>query len=354
MISKLINGFNDFGDFIGPTLLFWVVFKILLSDYLKNDLKNYRIPPTFKEYILFLTLFILSLLWSKNPRLSFIYFSFFVTGGLFWFTAYNAKYRLKNFDVFIISLGILYAILTLLYILTGDLSEVKTYSLVKYAVAPLHHHHIGDLWAVVLIILAIKIKKRASKFLIIVGIFFLYLSLSRSAYLALIAGSLFLISRLKGQLEVKRILWIYIIVATALFLFASFQKSTILAHGGYLVQGVVGFINNPIGVGFGNFEFISKDPRKNLFGFAGGSSSAHNIILEIVAGMGILGLSFVYWIIKVLKHILKVNSTNALIYAAVFIALFANFFFDYTYLIPTMLWMWFLSLGLAQKREQVD
>ena len=45
------------------------------------------------------------------------------------------------------------------------------------------------------------------------------------------------------------------------------------------------------------------------------------------------------------------QNKNNLVYRLIFITLFVNFFFHSTYFIPTMLWMWFGSLGLAHNKD---
>ena len=90
----------------------------------------------------------------------------------------------------------------------------------------------------------------------------------------------------------------------------------------------------------GNFLFSNE---KTAF--------AHNIVLEVVVGVGVLGVFFVAWLIKVLLDIVRRGKS---LYSALFVALTVNFFFDTTYYIPTMIWLWFIFLGFSQKSAEVS
>jgi uncharacterized membrane protein AbrB (regulator of aidB expression) len=66
----------------------------------------------------------------------------------------------------------------------------------------------------------------------------------------------------------------------------------------------------------------------------------------MISGMGILGLIFAAWLVYVTWDIIK--SPKNFLYGAIFLVIAVNFMFDTTYYIPTMLWLWFASLGVAQ------
>ena len=48
-----------------------------------------------------------------------------------------------------------------------------------------------------------------------------------------------------------------------------------------------------------------------------------------------------------------ITDKEGLIFRAIFLGLTVNFFFDSTYKIPTMIWIWFLSLGLARGKRNL-
>jgi O-antigen ligase len=101
----------------------------------------------------------------------------------------------------------------------------------------------------------------------------------------------------------------------------------------------------------GNFRIISLDSANHLWGMDTFSFIAHNIILEILTGMGIVGFSFLVWLVVILKDVWHNNRGKDIVYQALFVALGVNFLFDTTYIIPTMLWLWFASLGLSLSRK---
>jgi len=140
------------------------------------------------------------------------------------------------------------------------------------------------------------------------------------------------------------------LVFVALFVFAGAQKITLFSRP-YFVQGIVGFVRNPLGIGMGNFIIVSSDSANHLWGMDAFSSIAHNIVLEILTGMGVFGFIFLAWLVIILKDVWHNNKTKDIIYQALFVTLGVNFLFDTTYFISTMLWLWFGSLGLSLPRN---
>lgn len=333
------------GGLVSVILLSFVIYK-------KGKL---RLPKGFLIYNLFLIFFGLSLIWSLDWQKSLGYLVLYVSGGLFWVAFFNLKGESKNFiENIIIILGILFGIFTLGYKYLDFAPFGRTpFSLVYPAIA--NHHHIGDFWAIATVIVIHKVfvkKKYLYSLLFIPGSAFLVLSLSKSAYLALAVGAYF-IFYYKGWIQnYKKVLVVFILLTTALFLFAGAQKTTLFSRP-YFFQAIAGLVNYLFGVGYGNFERISSECfgcfNDRLMGF---STVTHNLVLEVLAGMGILGLSFVYWLYLVFKDLLEKTEENSLIITASFFTLFTNFFFDYTYFIPTMFWLFFILLGIAQNTEE--
>jgi O-antigen ligase len=183
-------------------------------------------------------------------------------------------------------------------------------------------------------------------FLFILGFSFLAISLSRSAFVALAVGVLYIF--LKNQEKGKKLFWAVIVFVGILFLLIGAFKTTLFSRI-YFIEAILGFLHNLSGVGIGNFIKISANSANQVFGVDFVSSFAHNIILEVLTGMGVLGLTFVYFVFDVSYSIFK-NSKNVLA-TAVFFAIFTNFFFDTTYVVSGMFWLWFISLGLAQSQN---
>ncbi|MFV1917611.1 MAG: O-antigen ligase family protein [Patescibacteria group bacterium] len=327
------------------------VLLVSLTWLLKRKIK---LPRGIILYSLFLILFIAhSFKVSIYSKKSLEVFSLFFGGGLFWVAAYNLRDELRPyFDKIIIIFGLIFAGLYFFNNLFGDPTLVKPWSLYAQASAFVNHNHIGDLWAVVLTVAAFYAAKKPKSLyiwiLIPLGVYLLVASQSRSAYVALAVGVSCLAKELGLIGRYKKAFVLFIVLILALFLYVGTQKSILFSRP-YYMQAIVGFIRTPQGVGVGNFGIISKDPANHILGLSGFSSVAHNIVLEVMTGLGILGLVFVGWFIKILYELWKKSSSKELVYKATFFALTANFLFDTTYFIPVMLWLWFTALGLSQK-----
>lgn len=317
-----------------------------------------QFPPQFKLYLFFLAFLLTSFAWTKNPIASYKTFLLFVSGALFWIGFYNAKYYTKfNLDQYyhrkfhnlVLLLGFVFAGLFLNMKLAG-LAQVNSFSLYKYAASALNHNHLGDLWAVVLLIFfyrALKSKNYLWLILVPLGLYIMIISQSRSAYIALCAG-LYYLAKKQGWIKKYKALFVTTLITFAmLFLIIGSQKSIILSRQ-YYFQALLGILHEPFGVGLGNFNAVSANPINHFLGLAKFSSVAHNIILEVLVGIGILGIIFVYWLAKSSYDLWNVDSVDGLLTRAIFITLTVNFMFDFTYFIPTMLWLWFMSLGLSQ------
>jgi hypothetical protein len=362
-------------DFVVPFFLVIWIAVITLGKLIRGGKITVKLPPYSLPYILFLIIFFASFRWTGDKWMSLHYFKLFSAGYFFWFCSYNFK-ELAKFEKLIIPVGLFYGILTVFNIVFGDTSNVSSLSLFLYAVPPLHHHHIGDLWAAVLVVLGFKIfsnNKHVPQIrlviyilLIIFGFYLLFISLSRSAYVSLIGGSVFSLLKLRDNsnyLKALRpktklfpaIFYLYIFISVIFFLYAGTQKNTLIAHGGYVIQGTGSFLKNPFGIGVGNFKSTAREINFGPVQFDGSSNSAHNIILEMVSGLGVLSIPFLFWLYSVLKSTLGYTSTTkVIISASIFICIFVNFFFDYTYLIPLMLWGWFFILGLFQAQNRIS
>jgi len=321
---------------------------LAFSDILKRKLE---FPPGSKLYFLFLALFLLSFLWSQDVKNSSDFFTLFLSGGFFWVFSYNLRENFREyFDKLVLVLGLIFGGLFLFFQISGKV-PIRPGSL--YLLSTPAHNHLGDLWSIVLVFVIfslLKTKNPLHLVVFILGIYFLLVSLSRSAYVAL-AGGVFYLFYKKGWLGQKKdLFWIFISLAAILFIFAGFLKPTVYSRA-YFLQAASGFWHNFWGVGVGNFGEISANPENHLFGLDNYSSLTHNIFFEFLVGMGVLGFSFVWWFLRVVKGFLKTKTEKAIPYQAFFIALAANFFFDTTYVIPTMLWLWFIALGLGQEKS---
>ena len=320
--------------------------------------RKIEFPPGTLLYIIFLALMLLSIAWSKDRQTSFESLILFSGGGLFWISFYNLKKELEGgFGKLVIILGLIFGILFIVCGLLG-VDSINGKSLYLQTSAYKNHNHLGDLWALVLVVVGyflIKTQKHRYWLMALVGVYFLAVSLSRAAYVALIAGLIYLFVKQNWLAKHKKAFKLFASVFVALFVFAGAQKVTFFSRP-YFVQGIVGFVRNPQGVGMGNFSIISSDSANRLWGMSAFSSIAHNIILEILTGMGVFGFAFLAWLAIMFKNLWHNNKKKDIIYQALFVALGVNFLFDTTYYIPTMLWLWFIFLGFGQvdKKRQAE
>jgi hypothetical protein len=186
--------------------------------------------------------------------------------------------------------------------------------------------------------------------LILIGGYFLAVSLSRSAYFALVVGVVYLFNKNDWYERYKAKFWIVVGFVVLFFIGSGFLKQTLLSRQ-YFVQAVLGAIDNPLGVGMGNFGTVSQDTSYHIFNLNSYSSLVHNLFLEVFVGLGVFGALFAYWVFKDMWEMVKKKDKKTLVYEAGAITLVANFFFDTTYIIPTMLWLFFILLGLSKKGE---
>lgn len=312
--------------------------------------RKLKLPPGIILYVLFLLAFEASLIWSRNRGVTADHLVSFIAGGLFWVVFYNLSNELSSrLDKVIIALGIAFGGMFIASHYFGE-TPIRPWSLYLPYTGYLNHNNIGDFWALVLVIVSFYLIKKPKSFLywglVPLGFYFLAMSQSRSAYIALLVGIVYLFKSQGWTAKYRKILTVFVFLTLALFLFIGSQKS-LLFNRQYYLQALLGLIHNPFGVGVGNFAVISLDPANHIWGLSNFSSVAHSIVLEIIAGMGVLGAVFVAWLVKRLLELWHREDQQNLIYRAAFFALTANLFFHSTYFVPTMLWLWFMVLGLA-------
>ena len=289
-------------------------------------------------------------MWSGGGEKSVEYLILFLTGGLFWIAFYNISNKSKlYFDKIFILVALLFGTLFFYYYLTGK-QQVLPWSLHMSYNTDFNHFHIGDLWAALLPAILFMFYATKRKYyipLILFGTLLIAMSLSRSAYISLIAGALFLFHK-SDVIQGRKLIFRFVtIIALVMIVIAGIYKPTILSRP-YFIQAIVGHINNPFGVGMGNFSVISSNPANHLWGLSNYSMIVHNLLLEVISGIGIFGYLFIYWFGVIIYDIWKHTIKDNIVYSTVFLSLTINFMFDSTYFVPTMLWLWFMSLGLAQ------
>lgn len=323
------------------------IILVLLAFSKQNKL---LLPRGFSFYSLFLIIFLASFLWSNENALSFYYFTLFLSALLFWLGSFNLKeFFAKNIQSIIVALGFIFGLLYLGYLIKS-MPTVGFLSLYLPTSNNYNHNHIGDLWSLVLIIISSKFlltRKKEYVLIFVLGVLFLLISHSRASYLSLAVGTLSLAYWQKGFEKNRLFFKSVLFLCALLFIIAGMSKTTIFSRP-YFFQSLMGLIFYPLGVGVGNFGIISSDPMTHIWGMKDFSIVVHNIVLEFFSGLGFLGIVFLIWLLKVCRDVFLKAGKDNFLYPSLFFALLSNFLFDSTYFIPTMLWIWFILLGISQ------
>lgn len=310
-----------------------IVCSLFLTGLLLIAKKDITIPKNFALYLLFLTVLLIHTLMYKGEVLySFIFF----TGGVLWFLGYNLRnFFSKYYLTIIILLGLLLFGLFIISHLYGFFYLGTNESLILPLSAKTLHNHLGDLWAIILvalIYLSISDFKPWAIPLALIALFLIATSFSRSAVLSLLVGASYVLYK-TPLFRKKKVFFVVLFVSVAtLSIYFSLFKTTLFSRP-YYIEALASFISSPLGIGVGNFSQVSTE-----------TSLTHDLILELVAGMGIFSFIFIYWMYKIIKSFGD-KATN-LLYKALFLAMFVNFSFDSTYVVPTMIWIWFTALAL--------
>ena len=87
---------REFWDFGGIFALLAYVIAIFIKDAVNKNTSKYRLPPHAEKYLIFLFLLAVSFIWSLDTKLELLYFSYFVSGFLFWLISYNSNIIFNN------------------------------------------------------------------------------------------------------------------------------------------------------------------------------------------------------------------------------------------------------------------
>lgn len=293
-----------------------------------------EVPKYFWLYLIFLiSLFV----HQKIAGGEISFFFLFASAGMYWIVARNLKETINKYLT--IFLVIFSGLMSMLYFgaLSIGISSFESNSLFLPLANGSFHNHLGDLWAITFVAVFYSfVKKRNTYNTILLGLssIFIVMSFSRSALISIAAGVGYICYVSREELKIKKVLWFLIPILSLLFIYFGFFKTTLFSRP-YIHEGISSVIVHPLGVGVGNFNKVSKE-----------SSLAHNIILEIIAGMGVFSAIFAAWIVYITKSYIT-NKQNVVLFSAIFMAISANFLFDTTYTIPAMIWLFFISLALS-------
>lgn len=265
------------------------------------------------------------------------YFWLFLSSGLYWIAFYNVKGLTSGyFHYFIASLGILMAAI-FLFVKSIGLNSFSPDNLFLPLSTITVHNHLGDLWAIIIVMLLGGFLKKFVKWNILlttIGVLIIMFSYSRSAILSVLAGTVFVNYKNNKLIEIKKYIYLITAICIAILLYFSLTKSIIFSRP-YFSEAIISIINTPLGIGMGNFAKVSPE-----------TNNVHNLILEFAVGMGIFSIFFLYWLFNILIDLFK-NKEKNVIYSAVIISLITNFLFDTTYVIPAMIWIFFSPLALV-------
>ncbi len=306
---------------------------ILISLWLIRG-KKIEIPDNFILYFLFVAILGIHFLFFSG-NLSYILL--FASGGLVWLSIFNLrKIVSKYYFYFLIVIGLVIAGIFYILMLNG-ISVTPANNLFLPVGKNILHNHLGDLWAVILVAVIYKMSEKFEVWqipLFLLATVLIAQSFSRSAIAALIFGILFIYQTSAKKGEYKKRFSIIFVAAVVLFIVLGAFKTTLFSRP-YLFEAFNSLIKTPLGIGVGNFMNVSKY-----------SSMAHSLILELIADLGVFSFIFLFWLYKIFRSLIK-NEGNMLA-KAVFLAIFVNFFFDTTYSIPAMIWLWFSTLALTK------
>src|SRR3990167_7815067 len=257
----LLLFWGGLGISLETTAALGIVFCVMLFafwDILKGSKGK---PLGFDLYLAFLVVVSVPLFTGRLGEQGKYLLMLFLGGGAFWLVFYNLKKIFSDkFSTVVILLGIVFGLMLARYMLLGRVPE-GPWNLYLFSTVYRNHNHIGDLWALVEIAALYKLIKTRRWYwwlLGLAGIFFLAVSLSRSAYVAFFAGAAFLAYRENWFKKYSKLLIPVLVVPILLFWGVGLFKTTLYSRG-YFIQGILGFIKYPLGVGLGNFGQVSNE-----------------------------------------------------------------------------------------------
>lgn len=339
--------------------VFWVNFSgfvlsaLVLAGYLIVE-KEIELPEGFWWYVAFLVIQVASLFWSLDARLSYEYLVMYISGGVFWVLAYNWSDLIEGWlGDLVMSLGVVFGML-FGWVKLKDVQVVRGWSLYFYNSRYFNNNHIGNWWAVVVVVLLVwwmREKRWWQTVLGVVGTGMIMMSQSRAALVAVMGGLWYLYK--KGRIKIRKWMeWLGLFLLIGGFVYLGMNKRTLLSRQ-YFVQALAGLWHNPLGVGIGNFRHVSGDSAMHWLGLSDYAIVVFNVVLEMMVSLGWLGLVFVWWLVKRVEEVWKIEGQRGLVERVVFLVLMVNFMFAATYFQASMFWLWMISLGVSQGVKKV-
>lgn len=334
-----------------PLFLFW-----------QHSEKKIILAP--KKFILFTSIFILALIVSTvfSMNMANSVGKIFLYPSLFLIALYVFNHR-GEFAKSIVSFISLISFLLLSLSLIGlifPVSILKINPLAGYSLL-YHpgnfHNNLGDFLSLVLIISLYRFIKHQSRrvdlAIFVSTVPFFLFSFSRTAFMSLMITAATLIFFFKNKVDKKMHKSIMVVfIATVLGVFIIWfgrnmggQKDLLGNRISFYLPAIRAVIDYPLtGVGIGNFQLASSRYNDLILFW---TNTAHNIFLEIFAEVGVVAglsfLGFMTWaVVKAKKNLIFF----------LFLALFINFQFYYSYQICIVAMIFFILLGLIWEEKK--
>lgn len=344
-----------FGHEISYFLIIISPFFILLFGKITGKEKNFRIPTVIATlYAVFIFFLVVSTALSINIAQSapglLIYPSLFFVSVI----AYNYRNETK---AWIFNFLIVASLLLMATSLVGLFYPLTGFSLLYSRLND--HNNLGDFLLIPMIIgsfLVFEGKRKNIGLIILLSSMPIFLiSFSRSAFTAYIAIviTMFLALKKKSEYFYKVALIVFVLIGIFYFIpnvnldsccsviskYVSHRDDIISHRNSFFLSGVRAIRDYPIfGVGFGNFGAASfRYNDLHLFW----SRTSHNIFLDMATELGLPAmLAFLGVVIYAIK-----KSRKDLVFF-VFLGLLANFQMYYSFKIYSVLFIFFILLGL--------
>ncbi len=344
-----------FGHEISYFLIIISPFFILLFGKITGKEKNFRIPTVIATlYAVFIFFLVVSTALSINIAQSapglLIYPSLFFVSVI----AYNYRNETK---AWIFNFLIVASLLLMATSLVGLFYPLTGFSLLYSRLND--HNNLGDFLLIPMIIgsfLVFEGKRKNTGLIILLSSVPIFLiSFSRSAFTAYIAIviTMFLVLKKKSEYFYKVVLIVFVLIGIFYFIpnvnldsccsviskYVSHRDDIISHRNSFFLSGVRAIRDYPIfGVGFGNFGVASfRYNDLHLFW----SRTSHNIFLDMATELGLPAmLAFLGVVIYAIK-----KSRKDIVFF-VFLGLLANFQMYYSFKIYSVLFIFFILLGL--------
>jgi hypothetical protein len=334
------------------SLLMAIVSICFGTFYLIKNKVKISFPKHFGLGIIVALIFQIYLVFIPEKFNPFIFSATWSLGMAYWLIFYNLKNGPNVLSKILLTLLVIYSVLYFVSKVSGNTEVLKIGKLYFQNTATGIHWDIGDLWAISLVYLVGRTRWKFdfnSIITVIAGLYFLAISNVRTAYLSLIVGVVYLAIKSPVTKKIQKIMTgVLVICASVFIIYISFGKSLLFSRP-YFFQSLVMLPKHPLGVGMVNFkqistEFLLENPSVSSF-----SLYTHNIVFEAISGIGIFSILFIIFIALILKDALNENKNIS--EAALLIAVLFNFMFDFSYIIPALIWLMFVSLGTMQSKQ---